>query len=98
MKKICRFALAAAALSTPLAAAPVVTGEAVIQWRHDAKDKVIVGQTIWNCYGTKCRGRLVDHGPTLQRACRQLARQGEVQSFRTPSRSFGEQELSRCNR
>ena len=86
-------------LATSATAAPVVTGEATVQWKRGAQDSIIVDETMWSCQGTTCRGQLAENMPTLQRACRQVARQaGAVQSFRTPAQSFGEPELVRCNR
>ena len=98
MKKL-GFFVFASTLAAHAAAAPMVTGEAVVQWKHRAQDKIIVDETIWRCQGTTCNGQLADNGHSVARACRQVARfAGLVQSFRTPAQSLGEQELSRCNR
>ena len=93
------FFLFAASLAIPVAAAPMVTAEATVQWKHGAQDSIIVGETMWRCQGTTCSGQIVENGPSLARACRQVARNGgPVQSFKTPGQALGEQELSRCNR
>jgi hypothetical protein len=95
------FALFACAinLATTAAAAPLVTAEAVVQWQHQAQDRIIVDEAMWRCQGTTCSGQLVESGPSLARACRQVAHNaGPVQSFRTPAQTLSEQELSRCNR
>jgi hypothetical protein len=86
-------------VAVPAAAAPLVTAQAVVEWQHGAQDNVIVGETMWRCQDTKCSGQVAENGPSLARACRQVARNGGlVQSFRTPAQSLGEEELSRCNR
>jgi hypothetical protein len=86
-------------LAASATAASIVTGEATVQWKRGVQDKVLVGETMWSCQGTTCRGQLVENVPTLQRACRQLARQaGAVQTFRTPAQTLAEPELARCNR
>jgi predicted dinucleotide-binding enzyme len=89
----------AAMVAVPAIAAPTVTGEAVVQWKHGAQDKIIVDETVWRCQGTTCSGQLAENGHSVARACRQVARfAGLVQSFRTPAQTLDEQELSRCNR
>lgn len=99
MGKTAFFLFAAAIFATPAAAAPMVTAEATVTWTHGAQDKIIVDETMWHCQGTTCTGQLAETGPSVARACRQVARNaGLVQSFRTPAQTLGEQELSRCNR
>jgi hypothetical protein len=77
------------AFSNAVAAAPIVTGEAEVEWHSRPHDKVIVGDTIWRCEGTLCRGQLVDSPATLIRSCLKLANQAErVVAFRTPAGSW----------
>jgi hypothetical protein len=93
------FFLFAVSLGAPAIAGPMVTAEAVVEWKHQAQDRIIVDEAMWRCQGTTCSGQLVESGPSLARACRQVAHNaGLVQSFRTPAQMLSEQELSRCNR
>ena len=91
-------AVAAASLST--AAVPAATGgfaEAVIEWRHAPQQTVIVDEQLWQCAGTICRGRVVEHRRTIQRTCRILARSGRLISFLSASGQLGPEQLQRCN-
>lgn len=86
-------------LSSTVSAAPIVTGEAEVEWSSRPHDKIIVGDKLWNCEATLCRGQLVDSAPLRLRTCFRLSSQaGRVVAFRTPAGNLAEEDLSRCNR
>ena len=91
-------AVAAASIST--AAVPAATdrlAEAVMEWKHAPQQTIIVDEQLWQCAGTICRGRVVEHQRTIQRTCRILARSGRLISFSSASGPLPAEQLQRCN-
>lgn len=86
-------------LATAAAAAPAwTTGEARVEWKHDAQPRVVVEDKVWRCEGAICTGQLVDKPLLKLRACRALARYaGRVTSFSTRSGGLDEAQIARCN-
>lgn len=88
--------LGAAAGAVP--AADWVTAEAEVEWRHEPRENLVVGDTLWRCDGKICRGRLVDTPLLAHRACREIARfTDRVTRFSTAGAAFDAEQLARCN-
>ena len=97
-----KFAAALLLVCAPFAAqsAPPrgVAAEARVQWSHEPRETLIVGEQVWRCEGETCRGQVIDT-PFLQvRACRAIARQvAGVADFSSASGPLTADELGRCN-
>lgn len=79
-------------------AAPIVTAEAVVEWKHEPRETLIVDEKLWRCSQTVCRGPVVETEHNVRRTCRLLARAGRLANFSTPAITLGAEELQRCNR
>ena len=86
-----------------VAAVASVTGisdaEVEVAWTHQARERIIVEDSVWRCEGTSCHGRIADTPLLKQRACRAIARYaGRVTRFTSASGSLDADALARCNR
>jgi hypothetical protein len=79
-------------------AADWVAAEAEVEWRHEPRETIIVGDSVWRCDGAVCRGRVIDSPLLAHRACRAIARfTNGVTRFSTATAAFGVAQLERCN-
>lgn len=93
------FAILAVAPACAVASAQTVTAEAVVAWKAQPQDQIIVGETLWNCSASRCAGKLIDHPTTRLHSCRRLSVQaGRIVEFRTPGGGLDAEQLARCNR
>ena len=80
------------------AGAGLSAAEVEVAWSHQARDRIVVEDSVWRCEGTTCRGRIGDTPLLKQRACRAIARYtGGVTRFATVTGELDADALARCN-